>query len=452
MKNKKGLLLLGISLGYFMVLLDTTIVSVALPSIQDELGGKLSTLEWITNAYTLVFASLLLTMGSLSDKLGGKQLYSIGLALLGLSSVIMAITSSISVLISMRAVLGIGAAALLPSSMTLFSHGFPVPSERARAMGIWAGVTGAALAAGPVVGGFLVDTVGWRSIFMLNVPIALISFGLARAFISETPRQSQKSIDLPGQLTAMAALGLFTFALIESQTLGWRSPWVLTTLCLALLAAALFIRIEIRASHPMLPLHLFHIRALSAGMSAGILINFGFSGILFIMPLFFHHVWGYSASVTGLVFLPLTLPTVVGPIMAGRVVSRIGPKLPMTFGFIATSVGAFLLAAATFYPKGGVTMIIAMVLLGFGSAFTIPPLVTATLSASPQGQTGIVSGALNTSRQLGAVLGVAILGAILHGNSSYSAGAQLNLAITGVLLLGGSVLSYRYMGIQQKNN
>lgn len=425
-----------------MVLLDTTIVSVALPSIQEELGGSLSKLEWITNAYTLVFASLLLTMGSLSDKLGGKRMYSIGLAILGLASVIMVATSSVGVLIGMRAVLGIGAAALLPSSMTLLSHAFPVPAERARALGIWAGVTGAALAAGPVVGGILIDAIGWRSIFLLNVPIALISFGLTWTLLKETPRQTQKHIDFPGQIAAMITLGFLTFALIESQTLGWSSLGVLTSLGIALLAACMFLWIELRTSHPMLPLHLFRQRTLSAGLLAGMLINFGFSGILFIMPLFFHHVLGYTASLTGLAFLPLTVPTVVGPMISGRVVSRIGSRIPMSLGFIATSLGTFLLAAAS---SSYAVMLIGFVLIGTGVAFTIPPLVTATLSAAPQGQAGIVSGALNASRQLGAVLGIAILGAILQGNSSYSRGFELDLIIIGILLLVGALLSYRYM-------
>ncbi|MGQ7885872.1 MFS transporter [Paenibacillus sp. WC2504] len=443
-KLAKTLLLLGLSLGYFMVLLDITVVSVALPAIRTELGGGISGLQWVVNAYTIVFAGLLLSMGSLADKLGAKRVYAGGLALFLGASVLAAFVSSLGMLIGLRAILGIGGAALMPASLSLLVHAYPEAAERARAIGIWAAVTGAAMAAGPVIGGLLVDSFGWRSIFLLNVPLAVISLILTFLLVRETDRRAQRSFDMGGQMTAIVAIAALSFGLMEGDTYGWQSPTIIVAFGVALLSVILFLIFEVKGESPLLPLSLFKHATVSAGMIAGMAINIGLSGILFILPVFFQQVRGLSAHITGLLLLPMMIPLAFNPILTGRIVGKIGARIPMTVGFSLGAVGTLLQVWTEVNTSYVITMI-GLLFIGFGVSFTIPSLMAAVISSVSKEQTGAVSGALNASRQIGATLGVAILGSVLSSSASFIDGMHLSFIVTTVILFGGSALSILFI-------
>ncbi|QHW29669.1 MFS transporter [Paenibacillus rhizovicinus] len=448
-KRGHALILLGLSLGYFMVLLDMTVVSVALPAIRADLGGGISGLQWVVNAYTIVFAGLLLSMGAMADKLGAKRVYLAGLALFLAASAVSAVVPSLAALIAMRAILGVGGAALLPSSLALFAHAFPVPSQRARALGIWAAVTGVAMAAGPLVGGLLVDSLGWRSIFALNVPLGIISLVMTSAYVNESTRKPLQGFDLAGQITAIAAIAALSFALMEGETFGWDSALIIGAFSLALLCAVSFLWAEATGKTPLLPLRIFRHATVSAGMLAGMTINVGLSGILFLLPLYFQQVRGLSAHLAGLALLPMMIPMAFNPIFTGRIAARIGARIPMTIGFSLGAIGTLLLAGLE-GNSNDVLLLTGLLLIGFGISFAIPALMAAVISSVPQEQAGAASGALNASRQLGATLGVAILGTILREHESFIAGMQLALVVITVALFGGSLLSFAFIGRAKK--
>ncbi|KIL41008.1 MFS transporter [Gordoniibacillus kamchatkensis] len=435
----------GLSLGYFMVMLDMTVLNVALPAIRHDLGGGFAGMQWVVNAYTIAFACLLLTAGALADRLGAKRLFVAGLVLFLAASVLSAASPSLGVLIACRALLGVGGAALVPASLTLIAHHFPAAAERARALGAWAAVSGAALAAGPAAGGLLVDTLGWRTIFLLQVPVALVSIGISLAVLSETARRTQRGFDFAGQLSAIVAVAALTYALVEGEASGWGAPPIVIAYCAAAVAAVCFVRIEARGKQPMLPLALFRNPAFSTAMAAGLAVNFALSGLLFLLTLYFQQARGYSAFTAGLAFLPLTVPTAFNPMLTGRIVGRIGAAAPAAFGFALMAAGTVILLWSDADSSYAITLL-ALVLTGFGVSFAIPSLLAAVVASVPKEQAGISSGALNASRQLGAVLGVAVLGAVANGSDRFVAGMHASLLATAAVLLGGGVLSLLYFG------
>ncbi|MFJ8309630.1 MULTISPECIES: MFS transporter [unclassified Streptomyces] len=448
--RRKGLLLLGLSLGYFMVLLDTSVVNVALPAIRDDIGGGLSGLQWVVNGYTLTFAALLLTMGALSDRFGARRVFLAGTWAFLVASGLTAAAPDLGVLIGMRGVLGIAGAALLPASMAVIATACTDPAERARALGSWAAITGVALAAGPVVGGVLTDTLGWRFIFVINVPVALLSVFLTRAFAPQVPRNPDRAIDLPGQLLAVLALAGLTFGVIQSEPEGWTSAPVLIALAVGVAAAIGFLAVERRepgVRGPMLPLKLFRNSAFSVGLLNGLLVNFGLSGVLFVMSLHFQQGLGYTAMAAGLAFLPLTLPTAFNPICTGRLVARKGPRVPSILGFSLMTLGALIQLLFVGDVGAGQYALTAVGLLvfGFGVSFAIPSLVTTLVSAVPKEQAGIASGALNSARQTGAVVGVAVLGSFLQASPGDS-GTKTALAVAAAALAVGALLAVGYIG------
>ncbi|MGW2817534.1 MFS transporter [Streptomyces sp. NPDC001415] len=448
--RRKGLLLLGLSLGYFMVLLDTSVVNVALPAIRDDIGGGLSGLQWVVNGYTLTFAALLLTMGALSDRFGARKVFLTGTWAFLIASGLTAAAPNLGVLIGMRGVLGIAGAALLPASMAVIATAYTDPAQRARALGSWAAITGVALAAGPVVGGVLTDTLGWRFIFVINVPVALLSVLITRAFAPQVPRNPDRAIDLPGQLLAVLALAGLTFGVIQSEPEGWTSAPVLIALAVGVAAAIGFIMVERRepgVRGPMLPLQLFRKATFSVGLLNGLLVNFGLSGVLFVMSLHFQQGLGYTAMAAGLAFLPLTLPTAFNPIYTGRLVARKGPRIPSILGFSLMTVGALIQLLFVGGDGAGRYALTAVGLLvfGFGVSFAIPSLVTTLVSSVPKEQAGIASGALNSARQTGAVVGVAVLGSVLQASPGDS-GTKVALSVAAAALAVGALLAVGYIG------
>ena len=448
--RRKGLLLLGLSLGYFMVLLDTSVVNVALPAIHDDIGGGLSGLQWVVNGYTLTFAALLLTMGALSDRFGARRVFLTGTWAFLITSGLTAAAPDLGVLVSMRGVLGAAGAALLPASMAVIATAYTDPAQRARALGAWAAITGVALAAGPIVGGVLTDTLGWRFIFVINVPFALLSVLITRTLAPQAPPNPDRAIDLPGQFLAVLALAGLTFGVIQSEPEGWTSAPVIIALAVGTAATIGFIAVERRepgVPGPMLPLELFRNPAFSVGLLNGLLVNFGLSGVLFVMSLHFQQGLGYTAMAAGLAFLPLTLPTAFNPVYTGRLVAKKGPRVPSILGFSLMTAGALiqlLFVGATGAERYAQTAV-GLLVFGFGVSFAIPSLVTTLVSSVPKEQAGIASGALNSARQTGAVAGVAVLGSFLQASPG-DGGTKVALSVAAAALGAGAVLAVAYIG------
>ncbi|MGW5740749.1 MFS transporter [Amycolatopsis sp. NPDC003861] len=414
-------LLTGLSLGYFLVMLDTTIVTVALPALSPSLPAQ----QWISNGYTLTFAAFLLTAGAWSDRFGARRVFFLGLTSFAALSGLSALSVSAPMLIALRALLGVAGALLVPSSLSLIAVANPAPSARAKAMGVWAAVSGTGLVAGPVLGGVLTEAFGWRAIFLVNVPVALIALALSRSAPSTPARPGR--FDVVSQVSAVVALSTLTYALIERS---WGA------LVLAVAAAAVFVRSQ-RHPEAMLPARLFRVRAFPLGLAAGAIVNFGLSGVLFVLSLYFQKTRGYPPSTTGLAFLPLTIPTAFNPIFTGRLVARSGPRIPAVSGFALMSGGALLQAGTT----SAALSVVALALLGFGVSLAIPSLLAMVVTAAPPELTGIAGGALNASRQAGAALGVAILGALSDATTTSIA----LFTAAGVLLAGALAVSCSFM-------
>jgi len=417
-------LLTGLSLGYFLVMLDTTIVTVALPALSADLSDQ----QWISNGYTLTFAAFLLTAGAWSDRHGARRIFFTGLVSFAFLSLLSALSPSVPILITLRALLGIAGALLVPSSLSLIAAAYPNRSARAKAMGIWAALSGTGLVAGPLLGGLLTETFGWRAIFVVNVPVALLALTLSRHAPATPPKPGRT--DWLGQTSAVVALSTLTYALIESAS-GWTSPAVLTALGATALSAATFV-ISQRRPDAMLPGRLFQGRTFPWGLVAGAIVNFGLSGVLFVLSLYFQETRHYTPALTGLAFLPLTIPTAFNPIFTGRLVARIGPRIPAVAGFALMSAGTLIQALST----SAALSVAALALLGFGVSLAIPSLLTAVVGSAPSELAGVAGGALNASRQTGAVLGVAVLGALLDGTNPAFA-----LAAAGLLLLAGAAIA-----------
>ena len=407
--------ILSMCLAMFMVLLDNTVVNVALPSISEDVGTSVAGLQWIVNAYTLLFASFMLTSGALGDLYGRKRVVLAGLALFTFASVLCGLAPNVELLVAARALQGIGAAALLPTTLAIITATFPDDRERAQAIGVWAGVSALALAAGPVLGGVLTDSLGWQSVFFVNLPVGVAAFVVARRVVRDPerpPEAAGRRVDIAGQVLAVVALGSLTCGLIEGPGRGWDSPLILGLLGLAAVAGVTFLAVERRVADPMLPLGLFRNRTFSAAVAVAGLAFFGTLSMLVFLSLYFQHVQGYSAVETGLRFLPLEGSIVVVAPLAGRLAGRIGSRWLMTAGMALAGLALILLARVqpgTDYADIWWNL----TLLGVGMALTMAPATAAIMGSVASARAGVASAVSNTSRQVGAVFGVAVLGAVL---------------------------------------
>jgi DHA2 family methylenomycin A resistance protein-like MFS transporter len=432
-------------LGYFMVILDTTVVNVALPQLGARMGGGVSGLQWVVDGYALAFAGLLLSSGALADRFGGRSVLATGMALFTAASAACGAAPNLTVLILGRLVQGVGAALLVPSSLALLQDTHPDAAGRARAIGVWGGVAGIAAAAGPVLGGVLTSTVGWRAVFAVNVPFGLLGLVLAVRVLPVGTSRPARSADLAGQVAGIVAITALTGALIESGRSGWTSPLVLGGLAVFVAAAVVFLRIEHVVGAPMLPLGLFDNRTFSAATAIGAMLNFGFYGQLFVITLYFQQQRGFSALLTGLALLPSLGTTVVASTLAGRFTARVGPRPVIVAGLVLASVGLAgwtVLGPQIPYP----VLALLMIATGFGCSVTMPAATVAIMAAAPPGHGGIASGVLNTSRQCGGALGVAVLGVLVAGRSDLAPGLTVGLGIAGAVLLAGALLALTAVG------
>jgi DHA2 family methylenomycin A resistance protein-like MFS transporter len=437
--------LVAICLGYFMTILDATIVNVALPSIGQHLDTDVSGLQWILDSYQLVFAAFLLTGGLLGDRFGSRAVFVAGLTLFTVASALCGLATSLGMLIASRMLQGVGAALAVPASLALIRHTFADERERARAFGIWGAIAGIAAVTGPILGGVLTGLLGWPSIFLVNVPVGLVAIMLTMRTVVPAPAVTGRALDPAGQVTGILGLGLLTFAIIEGASQGWMSPLILGALAICLLATIAFLVVERRHSDAMLPFDLFGDRTFSAGTLVGFLMNFGFYGQLFWMSLYFQQIRAYSPALTGFALLPESGVVAISSFLSGRIASQTGARLPMVVGLATGGIGLLALAtigATTPYP----VLAIMLAAAGFGISFAMPAMTVAVTNAAPRERVGIASGVLNASRQVGGTIGVALLGALVGRPTLSMSGLHLASVIAGLAFLVGLVLTLR--GIQ----
>ena len=396
----------------FMVMLDSTVVNLALPTIQRELSASMSELQWIVDAFVLALASLLLTGGTLGDMYGRRKAFIGGVVLFTAGSVVCALAPSSSVLIAARVFQGVGGALMMPSTLSILTNTFTDPAERARAFGLWAGISGLALAVGPLIGGWLVDNFGWQSIFWINVPIGVLAVALALRFVPESSDRDGRSLDLAGQVTAILGLAALTYAFIEANTYGWTSARILTSFAVAGVSLLAFILIELYGTTPLLQLKFFRNWTFSGANLVGVIVSFGFFGVVFFLSLFLQEVQGYSPTRAGVLQLPSTLGVMAAAIISGRVVGRIGSRLPITLGLLMTGTG--LLFMTGIQPDTGYSSFwYWLLLMGLGVGCIMAPMTSAIMGTVPPARAGMASATSNTMRQVGSVFGIAVLGNIV---------------------------------------
>ncbi len=430
----KPLALVATSLGYAVIQLDVTIVNTALGSIGLSLGGGVSELQWVVSAYTIAFAALILTGGALGDRFGARRFFMAGFAVFSAASLACALAQTAAVLIAARAVQGLGAAILVPNSLALLNHVYPNAKERGRAVGLWAAGASLALTAGPLIGGCLVALVGWRSIFVVNLPIGLVGLGLTWRWANETPRSSRRELDLSGQVTAIGALCGLAGAIIEAGELGWTNPWVLAGFAAFIILAAFFVSRERRARQPMLPLSLFANRSFALTSLVGLLVNVAFYGLIFVFSLYFRQVSGWSAFATGLAFLPMMAAVLPANLLSARVTERFGAPTSIAIGAMLAALGCIALIGierATSY----LAVCMPLVAMGAGLGLLVPPLTSTLLGSTDRARSGVAAGVLNATRQTGSVLGVALFGSLAGQAGGFISGARDSLIISAVLLV-----------------
>jgi DHA2 family methylenomycin A resistance protein-like MFS transporter len=436
-----------VSLGFLLVQLDVTIVNVALVAMGAEFHSSTSGLQWVVDAYAIAFASLLLSAGALGDRFGSRRVLAAGFTLFVLASAGCGLAPTPTALIVGRLIQGVGAALILPSSLALLNHACGGDEKlRGHAVAWWTAAGSVGLAAGPLVGGFLIQFLGWRSIFFVNAPLGAFAIWLTLSFVAElTPSASRKGFDILGQALAMIALAALTGGVIEAGEKGLFAPLVLLCIALAFAAGAAFIVTEARRANPMLPLGLFRNARFSATMVVGLFINFTLYGFLFVLSLYFQRARGYSPEQTGLAFLPLSVAVGVANVCAGWVMARTGPRTPMIWGLTGGAVG-FLLLVGIDAKTAYLAIAPSLLLISFGVGAAVPAMTTALLSTVEKSRAGVASGALNTVRQAAGAIGVALLGVIGGQSEQSMTGLHATFWIAGALLLLGAGISAALIG------
>jgi EmrB/QacA subfamily drug resistance transporter len=412
--NRRWWTLAAMCFALFMIMLDNTVVNVALPSIQTDLGASISGLEWTVNAYTLSFAVLLVTGGRLGDLFGRRRMFLGGVVVFGASSALIALAQSEAWLVTFRAVQGIGAAFMMPATLSIISNAFP-PQERGKAIGTWAGVSALALAIGPVVGGALVENVSWQSIFLLNLPVAAVAV-VVTLFATHESRDetAPPSIDFAGVAAITAGLAALVLALVQGNSWGWGSGRVVGLLAVAVAGLVSFAVVETRVANPMVDFKFFRSRSFAGANMVAFIVSFAMLATFFFFALYLQNVRGYSPLQTGVRFLPMTVVIIFAGPIAGRLSDKIGPRPLMTGGLVLNAISLFWqghLEADTAYT----TLLGSFVLMGLGMGLIMSPMSTAAMNAVDATKAGVASGVLSMSRMVGGTFGVAAMGALISG-------------------------------------
>jgi EmrB/QacA subfamily drug resistance transporter len=410
--NRRWWALGAMCFALFMIMLDNTVVNVALPSIQRSLHASTASLEWTVNAYTLSFAVLLVTGGRLGDLFGRRKMFLAGVVVFACSSAAIGFSPSDTWLVAWRAIQGAGSAMMMPGTLSIITNAFPA-AERGKAIGTWAGVSALALAIGPVLGGFLVETVSWQSIFFLNLPVAvgavIVTLFAVRESRDETAAQR---VDVPGVLTLTIGLAALVLALVQGNEWHWGSPRELALFALAAVSLGAFAVVERRQSSPMVDFSFFRSRTFLGANVVAFIVSFAMLAMFFFMALYMQNVLGYSPLQAGLRFLPSTLMIVLIAPLAGRLADRVGPRPLMTFGLSAVS-GALFWQSHITVTSGYSALLPGFVLMGVGMAFVMSPMSTAAMNSVAQAKAGVASGILSMNRMVGGTFGVAVLGAMV---------------------------------------
>jgi EmrB/QacA subfamily drug resistance transporter len=445
-ENRKWWTLGAVAFALFMIMIDNTVVNVALPSIQRSLGAGISQLEWVVNAYALTFAVLMLTGGKLADLLGRRRIFLTGLAVFTGTSLACGLAGSASELIAWRAFQGAGAALMMPATLAIISAAFP-PRQRGLAIGVWAGVSAMALAIGPLVGGILTQHIDWTWIFFINIPVGIVGLLVGWIVIAESRDTSlEQSLDLPGLVTSAGALFALTFGLIEANAYGWTSPMILGLFAAAAVGFALFVWIESRRRAPMLDLSLFRNRTFAGANIVALLVTLAMFGVFFFMSLFVQQILGYSPVQAGAIFLPMTVLIIVIAPPAGKLSDKVGSRWLMAGGL--TLLGISLLLFSRLDASSGFwDLFPPLVIGGVGMASVMTPMSAAAMGSVPLAKAGVASGVLNTFRQVGGALGIAVMGAILTSRqaNALAAGASPSEAFVDgfqTSLLVGAVIAF----------
>lgn len=424
-------------LAFMVVLLDVSVVNVALNVIQVSFHADMSQLQWIINAYALVFSALLLSAGMLGDIFGNKPIFLTGFTLFTVASLGCGLSTGLMMLIACRIIQGIGAALLVPNSLSILRNLFEDEASRSKAIGWWGASGGIALAAGPVIGGILVTSLGWSSIFLLNVPLGLIGlWSVGRYAINSEQNRGKKSFDIAGQLVGILTLAVFVFGLIEGGHYGWGSILILMVFSGAVLGAIIFIVIELHQPDPMIPLQLFRHPVLGSVTIIGSVANLTFYGMIFVLSFYFQSIRHFSPEKTGIAFLPMMAVLMLVNIIAGRMIIKVGSKILTNIGLTISAIGYGLLLTVTATSSYWI-MVFPMLFAGSGIALAIPAITNATLASVQSNQAGIASGILNAARQVGGVIGVSLFGTLISGNTDiqFIHGMHVALIISVGLLL-----------------
>lgn len=427
-------------LAFAIVLLDTSVVNVAIATIRHSLHTDMRGIQWIINSYSLTFSALLLTAGVLGDRFGCKPVFLAGFALFTFGSLCCGLSATAGTLIASRIIQGVGAALLVPASLSLIHILFRDDAERGKAIGWWGAAGGIALAAGPVAGGWLVTLQGWPSVFLLNVPVGILGLLIVARYAPPSVPRPAKRPDIAGQLAAIIMAGSLAYGLITAGHDGWTSQHVLISLIISVVSALLFMVAERHHPDPMLPLSLFHQVTLTTSTLVGFIANLAFYGMIFVLSLYFQTVLHYSPQQAGSAFLPMMAILVVMNILAGRIMPRVGVKRLTVYGLLISASGYGWLISA-----GHLATPLAMLLAGSGIALAIPAITSAALASVAPNQTGIAGGLLNAARQAGGVFGVALFGTLINSHSplQFTHGMHTALMISvGLLLLAAGISGF----------
>src|SRR3954470_3192969 len=444
--------LLAVALATFMTYLDNNIVNVAMPAIQRDLHLTTSGLEWVVSSYILVFAGLLLAGGRLADAYGRRRLFLIGLAVFTGASLVAGLAGSAGVLVAARAVQGLGAALVTPTTLAIISAAYPDPRERTAAVGIWAGVGGLALAVGPLLGGLLSEHAAWGWIFTINVPVGLATLLLGTWAVTESREADRRPLDLPGLGLSGAALTALTWGLIEGGTRGCTSAPILAAFAVAAAAGSAFVLVEQRAAAPMVDVALFRVRAFSGGIAAMVLLAFGLFGIYFFTSLYLQDVLGFSPTEAGLAFLPMALCLVAGAVLSEQIAHRVGSARLVGTAMLLMGIGigtVSLVGADATY----LALMPSFLAIGVGGGLTTP-LTATVLGTMPGERAGVASGLFNASREVAGLLGITVIGAILSVRQSsalragsapldaFLSGYRLGLLVSAALVAVGGLAAW----------
>lgn len=454
LSQRRRVLVLAICcLSLLLVGMDVTIVNVALPSIRSDLNVSLSGLQWTIDAYILVLASLLMLAGSTADRLGRRRTFQTGLVVFTAGSLLCSLAPGLGWLIAFRMMQAVGASMLNPVAMSIITNVFTEPRERARAIGVWGGVVGISLGLGPVVGGILIETVGWRSIFWINIPIGMAAIALTARFVPESRAPRARRVDPVGQMLVIVALASLTYAIIEAPQAGWTSPTTLGLFALFVVAIGMLLAYEPRRVDPLLELRFFRSATFSGATVIAVSAFGAFSGFLFLNTLYLQDVRRLSALQAGLCTLPLAVMTLIFAPLSGRIVASRGPRIPLLAAGAAMCAGGLMLVGLSADTTLG-WMLASYFVFGLGFGLVNAPITNTALSGMPRSQAGVAAAVASTSRQVGAALGVAVVGSVLNsglvgsltiGFTAASQPAWWIIAGCGLTVLGiGALTSGRW--------